>query len=160
MTKTAFYFFLVALCTLWASSASAAQPPQALGLVAIVEPVLIKCKNGVCDAVVSAFCLQQHLLSPFSTDMYREVKRGNVRVAARTFAGLEVTSPSDALAFQSDPEYTAMKVSFLTFRGLDIALSSVRLAISPGTLTVSWPSPRTRLSRPLLAHIAGYRKRT
>ena len=160
MTKTAFYFFLVALCTLWASSASAAQPPQALGLVAIVEPVPIKCKNGVCDAVVSAFCLQQHLLSPFSTDMYQEAKRGNVRVAAHTFAGLEVTSPSDALAFQTDPDYTAMKVSFLTFRGLDIALSSVRLAISPGTFLVSWPSPRTRLSRPLLAHIAGYRKRT
>ena len=130
MTKIAFYFFLVALCT---SSASAAQPPLALGPVAIIEPVPMKCENGVCDAVVSAFCLQQHLLSPFSTDMYREVKRGNVRVAARTFAGLEVTSPSDALAFQSDPEYTAMKVSALTFSGLNIALSSVRLAISPGT---------------------------
>ena len=160
MVKAAFYFFLVALCALWASSASAAQQTQALGLVAIVAPVPIKCKNGVCDAVITAFCLQQHLLSPFSTDMYREVKRGNVRVAARTFAGLEVTSPSDALAFQSDPEYTAMKVSFLTIRGLHIALSSVRLAISPGTFLVSWPSPRTRLSRPLLAHIVGYRKRT
>ena len=66
MAKTAFYFFLVALCTLWESSAYAAQPPLALGLVAIVEPVPMKCKNGVCDAVVSSFCLQQHLLSPFS----------------------------------------------------------------------------------------------
>ena len=93
----------------------------------------MKCENGVCDAVVSAFSVQQHLRSPFSTDMYREAKRGNIRVAARTFAGLEVTSPSDALVFQTDPDFTAMKVSFLTFRGLDIALSSVRLAISPGT---------------------------
>ncbi len=98
-----------------------------------VEPVPMKWKIGVCDAVVSAFRLQQHLLSPFSTDMHRAAKRGNVRVATRTFAGLEVTSPIDALAFQTDPDFTAMKVSFLTFRGLDIALSSVRLAISPGT---------------------------
>ena len=117
-------------------------------------------QNGVCDAVVSAFCLQQHLLSPFSTDMYREAKRGSVRVAAHAFAGLEVTSPSDALAFQSDPEYTAMKVSFLTIRGLYIALASVGLAISLGTLLASWPSPRTRLSRPPLTHIRGSGKRS
>ena len=160
MAKTASYLFPVALCTLKESSVYAAQPPLALGLVAIIEPVPMKCENGVCDAVVSVFCLQQHLLSPFSKKMYREAKRGNVHAAARTFAGLEVTSPSDAPAFQSDPEYTAMKVSALTFSGLNIALSSVRLAISPGTLLLRWPSPQTRLSRPPLAHIAGSRKRS
>ena len=88
MAKTALYLFPVALCTLKESSVYAAQPPLALGLVAIIEPVPMKCENGVCDAVVSVFCLQQHLLSPFSTKMYREAKRGNVRAAARTFAGL------------------------------------------------------------------------
>ncbi len=60
MTKTALSIFLVALGILWAGSTTAAKPSQALGLVAVVEPIPVNCENGVCDTVVSAFCLQQH----------------------------------------------------------------------------------------------------
>ena len=133
MTKTALSTFLVAICTLWAGSAAAAEPPLALGPVAVVEPVPMECENGVCDAVVFVFFPQQHRRSPFSTDIYGEAKRGGVRVVGLTFAGLEVTLPSDVLAFQPDLEYAAVKVSFLTSSGPDIDPSSVRLTISPGT---------------------------
>ena len=92
MTKAALSIFLVALGTLWTGSAAAAKSPQAHGLVAVVEPVPMKCKNGVSDTVVPAFCLEQHRRSPFSIDIYREAKRGDVRVVARTFAGLGVTA--------------------------------------------------------------------
>ena len=103
MTKTALSIFLVALGILWVGSTTTAKPSQALGLVALVEPIPMKCENGVCDTVVSAFCLQKYRRSPFSTDLYREPKRRDIRIVARTFAGLEVTLPSDAFAFPPDP---------------------------------------------------------
>ncbi len=68
--------------------------------------------------------------------MYCEAKSGDVRVVASTLDGMEVTLPSDALAFQPDPEYTVVTVSFLTSSAPDIDPTSVRLTISPGTSLV------------------------
>lgn len=136
MTKTAVSIFIATFGALWVGLALAIEPPQALGLVAAAEPVPMTCENGRCDTVVSAFCLQQHHRSPFPTDLYREAKKGDVRVVARTHTGVEILLPSEMLEFRPDPEYTAVRVSFTTSGAVDIDPASVHLTIAPNTSLV------------------------
>ena len=48
----------------FAARETRAELPQALGLVATAEPAPMQCRDGLCTAYISAFCLEEHRKSP------------------------------------------------------------------------------------------------
>ena len=52
----------------------ASAAPQILGLVATTAPTPLTCSDGMCSAQFSAFCLQQHRISPTAGTAYRPAK--------------------------------------------------------------------------------------
>jgi len=65
------YLIASALAALALMQGHAIAAPQILGLVALAQPITLKCEDGVCKAEFSTVCLQEHRKSPVPGTAYK-----------------------------------------------------------------------------------------
>lgn len=124
--------------TTFATSDIRAETPQALGLVATAEPTPMRCRDGLCTAYLSAFCLEEHRKSPQSRTAYRLADKTEVTLLVDTAAGDTLRLPGrDWLDFKSRTLFTGVEASVDQAR---IAkLNPVKLSIEVGPLASMLP---------------------
>jgi len=70
-------------------SSYALAAPQMLGLLTSAKPIPLTCKNGVCSAELSAYCLQSYRYAPDIGADYRFSAAPNVSIFAKSKTGHE-----------------------------------------------------------------------
>lgn len=99
-----------ALFTAISGPAFSADRPQALGLVATLNPIPMTCAEKACEVVLSSFCLQQKRRSPSPADAYEATQSGMIKFTARTADGRMIMLSGIAAEIRPDPEYTSVRV--------------------------------------------------
>jgi hypothetical protein len=113
---------------LFAGSAEAA--PQALGIVASLEPTKMTCDAAGCRAEVTAFCLQQARDNPPAKMTYRPVEGAELTIVGRNAAGETVRVPAgDYLQFNSARGYTAIQASIAPEAVAALGLTDISLEV-------------------------------
>ncbi len=86
--------------------------PQILGVVASAKPVPLTCSYGTCTAEFSAFCMQQHRVSPRGGTPYRTAKGTNLTLVTTLPDGTsrEVVV-NDQVSIKSKRGHFAVRVS-------------------------------------------------
>jgi hypothetical protein len=93
-----------------AGNASAA--PQVLGLVAMNEPLVMKCDETGCRAEISSFCLQQPRDNPNAGAAYTAVDGADIALIGTRADGSTMTLPaSDYVAFESSRGFTSVRAT-------------------------------------------------
>ncbi|WPZ32440.1 hypothetical protein T8K17_14445 [Thalassobaculum sp. OXR-137] len=113
------------------ASAEIAQPPQVLGLVAHATPVPLTCEGGICQALVSSFCLQEHRPPPGDGQVYETAGAGDVTLLVRKSDGsTREFSGAGLLGYVSDGHFTRTRITMDSARlaSLDATEVSVRIA--------------------------------
>ncbi len=115
-----------------------AETPQALGLVATATPTPMPCRDGLCTAYLSAFCLEEHRKSPQSHTAYRLAERTEVTLLVETAAGDTLRlSGREWLGFQTRTLFTGVEASLDQARLA--TLNPVRLSVEVGPLATLLP---------------------
>ena len=124
--------------TTFAASEIRAESPQALGLVATAEPAPMQCRDGLCTAYISAFCLEEHRKSPRARTAYRLADKTEVTLLIETAAGDTLRLPGkDWLGFQTRTLFTGVEASVDQAR---IAkLNPVKLSVEVGPMASMLP---------------------
>ena len=125
---TALGFGLVAGLGLFAGSAAAA--PQALGIVASLEPTKMTCDAAGCRAEFTAFCLQQARKNPQPGIVYHPLDGAELTLVGRNAAGEIVRVPAgDYLQFQSIRGFTAIEASIAPEKVAALGLSDIGVEV-------------------------------
>ena len=123
-----------------AASGAAFAAPQALGLVATLKPVELKCEGGLCEAEFSAFCLQPERLAPKSGTPYRLTERSQITLTGKTADGRAHSLPvGELLHINSARTHTAVRLYVDQKRLADLGMRSISVEIA-GNVTLS-PAP-------------------
>lgn len=130
MTKLLTSLLFLGFAAAIASPAAAAKWPQALGLVATAMPVPMQCQDGRCDAVLSAFCLQQKRRSPSPADLYAPTRADHVRLAIHTADGRMIPLDGARAEFRPDPEYTSVRISISANVLSGLAGAEIRVSVA------------------------------
>lgn len=128
MSRIASALALVGGVGLFAGSADAA--PQALGIVASLEPTKMTCDGAGCRAELTAFCLQQARDNPPAKMSYRPIDGAEFTIVGRNAAGETVRVPAaDFLKFRSARGYTAVQVTLAPEAVAALGLTEIGLEV-------------------------------
>lgn len=127
---------LVTATTLGSANAA----PQMLGLVATTEPAPLTCTDGVCEAEISAFCLQQERDMPPPGTAYAPVGQEDIVIVARTADGRVFRLRTAGLASLSAAR-AQFAVTLRVPESLKTSLGAESLAIEVGPLASAAPVP-------------------
>jgi len=123
--------------------------PQILGLFATgPTPTQLHCKDGVCSARFSAFCLQQQRDAPLSGQAYVPAEGTELRLIVTDRDGYQRMVPADGVTIRSASHYTSVSISIAedTVRALGgetVALVvPARATLLPESLSTD-PNPQT-----------------
>lgn len=131
MVRVTFAFLTLLLATVPGTALAA---PQILGLVATGEAVPMQCENGVCSALLSAFCLQERRLPPDFETPYRPVRAGAVTLAVMAADGrVQRFEAANLVQFRSRYGYTAIRADLSLAALGGPSPVSVSLEIAPRT---------------------------
>lgn len=109
---------------------SAAAAPQALGIVASLEPTLMTCDAAGCRAELTAFCLQQARDNPQPNITYRPLDGAELTLVGRNAAGETVRLPAgDYLQFHSTRGYTALQATIAPEAVAELGLTDIGLEV-------------------------------
>ncbi len=122
-------FGCVALFTAGAQAAT----PQILALVETTVPVALHCEGEICQAELSAFCLQREQAPPSHGTPYRQAASGGLEIiltapsgAIRRLAGEGIIRLASARSFTA----VTARLSRRDLSGL--AFTSIAIAVGPG----------------------------
>ncbi len=91
-------------------SAPAAAAPQILALVATDGPVPLSCKDGVCQATLSALCLQKDRAPPASGQLYDPARAEHVTLVVTDGQGRSRSVPVQGrLRIESERTFVAVR---------------------------------------------------
>jgi hypothetical protein len=111
-----------------AGSANAA--PQVLGLVAMNEPLVMKCDETGCKAEISAFCLQQPRDNPTPGATYSPAEGADIALIGTRTDGSTMTLPAaDYLAFESSRGFTSVRATIEPAQMAALGLASVAVMV-------------------------------
>ena len=134
---------IVALPNLGASAA-----PQILAVLASDEGIPLTCSGGVCQAELSAFCLQRHRPAPGYGTVYGPAARGAFTLVVRGADGGERRLPAaEHVAFLQNRGYTAVtaRVPEHVLAALGAISASIKVDANASLL----PAPRSGDPEPL-----------
>ena len=113
---------------LFAGTAAAA--PQALGIVASLEPTKMTCDAAGCRAEFTAFCLQQARKNPQPNITYHPLDGAELTLVGRNEAGEMVRLPAgDYLRFHSIRGYTAIEAVIAPEAVATLGLSDIGVEV-------------------------------
>jgi len=105
-------FSIAILLAIFAPVMPVAAAPQMLGVFATgPNPTPLRCKDGVCSAEFSSFCLQQKRDAPLDGTAYRTVDPAQFRLTVWDVGGGMRTAQADGLSIRSARNYTAIRIS-------------------------------------------------
>jgi hypothetical protein len=113
---------------LFASPATAA--PQALGIVASLEPTKMTCDAAGCRAEFTAFCLQQARKNPQPNITYHPLDGAELTLVGRNAAGETVRVPAGAyLQFHSIRGFTAIEATIAPEAVAELGLTDIGVEV-------------------------------
>ncbi len=123
--------------------------PQILGLFATgPAPTQLHCKDGVCSAQFSAFCLQQHRDAPLSGQAYVPAEGTKLHFVITDRDGYQRMAPADGVTIRSASHYASVSISVAeddirALGGETVALVvPSRATLLPASLATD-PNPQT-----------------
>lgn len=132
-------FPVVAILLVYLVPAAHAEP-QALGLVATGKPVPLQCAYGVCQAFLSAFCLEERRPPPLKRSRYRPLEGTHVLLVVQRADGTTMRlEGGDWLNFGSNLAFTSV-LATIEERRL-AALGAVAVSVEVGPLATLVPEP-------------------
>ena len=136
----------------------ASAAPQILGLLATTAPTPLTCNDGVCSAQFSAFCLQEHRISPTAGTAYRPARGTALTLSFTGPDGIERTLPVGHRAtIEAHRAFHAVRITVP--ENHIRALGGQNAAIAVGTLAslipVAQPGDTTPLDAKEIAYITG-----
>ncbi len=112
-------------------SAPAAAAPQILALVATDGPVPLSCKDGVCQATLSAVCLQKDRAPPASGQLYDPARAEHVTLVVTDGQGRSRSVPVQG-RLRIESERTFVAVRFVLPEAAMTELGAVKVAVAVG----------------------------
>ena len=113
---------------LFAGTAAAA--PQALGIVASLEPTKMTCDAAGCRAEFTAFCLQQARKNPQPNITYHPLDGAELTLVGRNAAGETVRVPAGAyLQFHSIRGFTAIEATIAPEAVAELGLTDIGVEV-------------------------------
>ena len=123
-----------------ATTGAAFAAPQILGVVAADEAVPMQCGDGICTALLSAFCLQNSRLPPEYDTAYAPIGPGSVTILVTAASGrTERLDASGLVEFRTRDGFTTLEAR-LDLRRLRHP-SPIWLALEIGPLAAALPVP-------------------
>ena len=132
----------------WSAPASAA--PQILALVATDGPVPLVCKDGTCQATLSALCLQKDRAPPASGQLYDPARAEHVKLVVTDGQGRS-RSVSVQGRMRIESERTFVAVRFVLPEATMAELGAVKVAVAVGKGGMLLPRATATDSHPLTA---------
>ncbi len=118
---------LVASATI---SVPAAASPQVLGLVAMNEPLVMKCDETGCRAELSSFCLQQPRDNPPPQTAYLPIEGADIAMIGTRADGSTIALPAaDYMRFESSRGFTSVQASLDPAEMESLGLVSVSIEV-------------------------------
>lgn len=106
------YRFLLLGLAVFATGGAAQAAPQILGLVATgPEPTVLHCRDGVCSARFTTFCLQQNRDAPLLGTQYSAADSAALRLVVTGADGTQRSVQAEDVSIQSVHNYTTVKIS-------------------------------------------------
>ena len=122
------------------SMGSAQAAPQVLGLVATKAPVPLTCMGGLCEAEISAFCLQQDRPQPGTSTVYKAVKPSMVTLLITQRDGTVRKRPLGGLAVMTSARgQFAVRIEMR--EAIKNRLNAKHIAVVVGPLASAAPIP-------------------
>lgn len=107
-------------------------PPQVLGLVANAHPIPMQCDGGVCQTLVSSFCLQQDRPQPSAGQGYEIAGAGDVTLVVTEEGGkVREFSGIGLLSYESDGHFTRTRIKMGAERLKSLKAKEVAVRVSP-----------------------------
>jgi hypothetical protein len=123
--------FVAALMTaiqIAATGASAA--PQVLGLVAMNQPIVMRCDETGCRAELSSFCLQQPRDNPMPETAYTPAEGADIALIGTRADGSTVhLNAADYMTFESSRGFTSVRASLDPAIATSLGLVSVAIEV-------------------------------
>lgn len=123
-----------------ATLAPAWAAPQMLGLVATAAPAPLTCEGGVCQAELSAFCLQRERDMPVPGTAYAPVDPAMITLVARMPDGRIIRRPAGALVRLAAAR-AQFAVTLSVPEELRISMGAESLAVEISPLASAAPVP-------------------
>ena len=135
--------------------------PQILGVVASAAPVPMTCSGGLCTADFSAFCMQQHRVSPRGGTLYRTAKGTNLTLVSTAPDGTQRSViVDDKVSIQSKRGHFAVRVTLpeSTVKELGGQLAALNISALASLVPVAQAGDKTPLSKAEIAHVTGVQR--
>ena len=105
--------------------------PQILGLVASAQPTELHCRDGVCSARFTSFCLQQGRDAPMLGTAYQPVDGGALQLVLTDGEGRATSVPAGDVAIRSVHNYTIVEIAVPEDRVRALGGVKAALAVAP-----------------------------
>jgi len=129
------------------SGPARADAPQALGVIALENPEPLTCRHGICRAVLSSFCLEEHRRAPLQGTLYRPAPATAITLVLTMQDGSQMAVPAQEIAeIRSARHYTSLEV--ILPQAQLTALGAVTAAIGVGAQATVLPVPTFRMGEP------------
>jgi hypothetical protein len=129
---THMYRFLLIGLTILASGGAAQAAPQILGLVATGPgPTMLHCRDGICSAHFTTFCLQQSRDAPMLGTAYVAADDASLQLVVTGRDGRQRTIPAQNLRIETAQNYTSVRISVPERQIRALGGAAVALAVAP-----------------------------
>ncbi len=136
--------------------------PQILGVVASAAPLPVTCAGGLCTAEFSAFCMQQHRVSPRGGTPYRTAKGTILTLVSTAPDGTQRSVVvNDKVSIQSKRGHFAVRVTLpeSAVRGLGGQVAALDVGALASLVPVAQAGDKTPLSKSEIAHVTGVQRK-
>ncbi|NKB19760.1 MAG: hypothetical protein GKS01_04360 [Alphaproteobacteria bacterium] len=143
-------------------SGPAIAAPQILGVVASAAPVPMTCSGGLCTAEFSAFCMQQHRVSPRGGTPYQTAKGTNLTLVSTAADGTKRSViVNDKVSIQSKRGHFAVQVTLpeSTVKGLGGQVAALDINVLASLVPMVQVGDETPLSKAEIAHVTGIQRK-
>jgi len=124
-----------------------ADAPQALGVIALTVPEPLTCRHGICRAVLSSFCLEEHRRAPLEGTLYHPAPATEITLVLTMQDGSQMAVPAQEIAeIRSARHYTSLEISLLESRLK--AAGAIAAAVGVGPQATVLPVPTFRMGEP------------